>query len=144
VLCNARKSPVWAVASAAFRMMLEKPVPELSLPLNIQMLHKLRDEGVERAIAFYRKMRMELPADDFWLTQLLILGHRIMRGKHPQKMEIARRILELNVEFFPEEGHAHDMLAEAYLKLALKHYRKAVKLDPTNWGARGILKKLKN
>ena len=143
VVCNARKSPVWNIASAAFRMILGKKVPDVSLPLNIQMLKKLRDGGIESAIGFYRLKREELPADEFWLTQLLILGHRIMVGKHPDKLDIARKILELNVEFFPEEAYAHDVLAEAYLKLAMEHYRKAVKLDPTNWGAREIMGRLK-
>jgi hypothetical protein len=128
VLCNTRKSPVWAITSTAFRLMLGKEVPEVSLPLNIQMLHRLRDEGIDAAIRFYRKKRKELPADEFWLTQLLILGHRIMIGKHPDKLEIARKILKLNVEFFPQEAFSYDVLAEAYLKLALKTTRK-----PLNW-----------
>lgn len=142
VLCNARKSPVWNITSTAFRLMLGNKVPEVSIPLNIQMQQMLRDKGIDAAIRFYRQKRKELSPDEFWLNQLLILGHRIMKGKHPGKLEIARKILELNAEFFPEEGYAHDMLAEAYLKLALKHYRKAVELDSTNWGAREMIERL--
>lgn len=143
VLCNARKSPVWNIASAAFRMMLNQKLPEVQVPINIQMLHQIREHGIDSAIKFYRDKRKKLPADEFWLTQLLILGHQILIGKHPDKLEIARKIFDLNLEFFPQEAYAYDCLAEVYLKLALKNYRKAVELDPTNWGAREIINKFK-
>jgi len=142
VLCNARKSPVWKITSAIFRLMLGKKLPEVSIPINIQMLHRIRDQGIDAAIQFYRKKRKELPPDEFWLNQLLILGHRILISKHSDRLQIARKVFELNLEFYPQAAYAYDILAEAYLKLALKNYRKAIKLDPTIWGAKNIINTL--
>jgi CubicO group peptidase (beta-lactamase class C family) len=143
VLCNTRKSPVWNITSAAFRLMLGKKLPKVSAPLDIQMLDLMKDKGINSAIRFYREKREKLPADEFWLNQLLILGHRIIHGKHPDKLEIARKIFELNLEYYPKSAHAYDFLAEAYLKLALKNFHKALELDPTIWGARDIIDKFK-
>lgn len=144
VLCNSRRSPAWEIVKAVAYLMQGKESPEVSPGLETLLLDRIKKEGIDAAIGTYRKMRVESPAEDFSATELLVLGHRLLNSRHPEREQLARRIFELAVEYFPDEAHTYDFLAEAYLALALKNYRKAVALDSSNWGAARIIRKLES
>jgi CubicO group peptidase (beta-lactamase class C family) len=71
-------------------------------------------------------------------------GYRLL-GKKQNKPAIA--VLELATQLYPDNGNAHDSLAEAYeadnaTEPALRHYRRALQLNPQNRNAAERLKAL--
>ncbi|OUR90348.1 hypothetical protein A9Q87_13735 [Flavobacteriales bacterium 34_180_T64] len=83
---------------------------------------------------------------DLYLSEgdLNSIGYRLLK-KFPNE---ALSIFKLNVELYPNAGNPHDSLAEAYMTLgdndnAIKHYEKALELDPENENARNMLRDLK-
>jgi len=71
-------------------------------------------------------------------------GYRLL---NINSIEEAIEIFGLNVEMYPESANVYDSLGEAYMKdgqkdLAIKNYRKSLKLNPENDNARKMLKKL--
>ena len=144
VICNCRRSPAWEIVKTVFRLLQGQEPSEISPSFEIQLLNRIKKKGIDAGIEYYRKMREELPADQFWANQLLILGHRILISEQKNRLDTALKIFKLAVEFYPDNAHVYDFLAEAYLKLALKNYRRAVELDPTIRGAKRIIKKIES
>ena len=73
-----------------------------------------------------------------------MLGYFLL-GK--EKIDDAIKTFQLNVEQFPESSNVYDSLGEAYMnngdkKLAIKNYKKSLKLNPDNNNATEMLKKL--
>jgi CubicO group peptidase (beta-lactamase class C family) len=71
-------------------------------------------------------------------------GYRLL-GKKQNKPAIA--VLELATQLYPDNGNAHDSLAEAYetdhaTEPAIRHYRRALELNPQNRNAADRLKSL--
>jgi tetratricopeptide (TPR) repeat protein len=61
----------------------------------------------------------------------------------------AIEIFKLNAEEYPESWNVFDSLGEAYMKngdkkLAIKSYKKSIKLNPENTDGEEMLAKLKN
>ncbi len=112
------------------------PPPER--PVAAVLYETIRASGVAAAVARYREIKASASAAfDLGEAQLNRLGYELVGEQRPAD---AVAILELNVEAFPESGNAHDSLAEAYMaagqkELAVKHYAKALELDPTNRNA---------
>jgi CubicO group peptidase (beta-lactamase class C family) len=102
--------------------------------------------GIDSAIAQYRDLKKNQPQGyDFSENQLNRLGYRLMQEG---KLKEAIRILQLNVEAYPQSGNVYDSLGEAYMKngdkqLAIENYEKSLKLDPGNANAVEMLKKLR-
>jgi cytochrome c-type biogenesis protein CcmH/NrfG len=72
------------------------------------------------------------------------IGYRmLLEGK----LDDALKVLEANVELYPEDANAYDSLGEGYLKAgrneeSIVNYRKSLKLDPKNTNAVKMLEKL--
>jgi len=142
VMCNSYND-VWSIAANAMKIMLGVEPRAFSLPLENQLINQLHKGGVDAAVRLYRKLRKETPAKEFSSRTLLMLGSRIMNYcTHRNRLDIAGRLLQLAVEYFPKDAYTYDFLAEAYLRKAMINYNKSVKLDPANWGAAKILKAL--
>ena len=63
------------------------------------------------------------------------------------KLNKAVDVFKLNVQAFPESSNAYDSLAEAYMlqkkwDLATENYKKSLKLNPDNFGARDKITKI--
>ncbi len=63
------------------------------------------------------------------------------------EVDLAIAVFELNVSLFPDEANPYDSLAEAYLAAgdrasSIKHYRKALEVDPGFSSARQALERL--
>ena len=105
----------------------------------------IKSRGIEPAIAQYRALKVTKAAVyNFDESELNTLGYQFLRNKHYGE---AIRILQLNTEAYPKSGNVYDSLAEAYLNagdkpLAIVNYRKSVELNPKNYPAIAILKKL--
>jgi tetratricopeptide (TPR) repeat protein len=105
----------------------------------------LLGQGVEAAVAQYRQLESTQPAAyDFGEEQLNLLGYSLIQQK---KFKETIRILQLNVEAYPNSANVYDSLGEAYLDngendLAAKNYRRSLELNPANSNAMRLLKQL--
>jgi glyoxylase-like metal-dependent hydrolase (beta-lactamase superfamily II) len=99
-------------------------------------------DGLEAAIAEYRRLKTEQPEDfDFGEGQLNALGYQLLAR---EMLAEAVAVFELNVEMFPEASNPYDSLGEAYLaagrrELGIANYKRSLELDPTNDNARRVL-----
>jgi CubicO group peptidase (beta-lactamase class C family) len=103
-----------------------------------------RFKGAEAVIAWVKTMRRDNPAMRL-PPQLLnqVAYGQLLAGNIPG----ALKMLEANVELFPEDANAHDSLGEAYLKAgrkeeAIASYKKSLQLDPANTNAVKMLEQL--
>lgn len=105
----------------------------------------IQQQNVDAAIKQYHELKSTQPAAyDFGEGELNSLGYQLLQMK---KFKEAIRILQLNVEAYPQSFNAYDSLAEAYMddgnrELSIKNYKKSLELDPTNSNAVEQLKKL--
>lgn len=81
---------------------------------------------------------------DFGEGELNSLGYKLGAEK---RFAEAIRIFELNTISYPQSSNAFDSLAEGYFisgdkSNAIKYYKQAIALDPTNLNSINMLKKL--
>jgi Flp pilus assembly protein TadD len=90
-------------------------------------------------------LRATAPATyNFDEGQLNGLGYRLIRANN---FKDAIRILQLNVEAYPQSSNVYDSLGEAYMDdgnkpQAIANYQKSLHLNPKNGGAVQMLQKL--
>ena len=105
----------------------------------------IASSGIDTAIQQYHKLKATAPATyNFDEGQLNGLGYRLIRANN---FKDAIRILQLNVEAYPQSGNVYDSLGEAYMDdgnkaLAIANYKKSLQLNPKNGGAVSMLQKL--
>jgi Flp pilus assembly protein TadD len=101
--------------------------------------------GADAAARQYRTLRLQSPAGyNFDESELNNLGYELIRAG---RLQDAIRMLQLNVEAYPQSGNVYDSLGEAYLDAgdkaqAIANYRKSLELDPKNHNAVLTLKQL--
>jgi hypothetical protein len=106
----------------------------------------IASEGVDAAVRQYRQLKAAQPAAyNFEERELSVMGRRLIREK---KLEEGIRILQLNVEAYPQSSKAHQRLGDAYMvqgntALAIANHQKSLELDPNNRDAAEALQKLK-
>ena len=102
--------------------------------------------GVDQAVKQYHDLKVGQPAIyNFDEDELNALGYQLIRTN---KVAQAIRILQLNVEAYPQSSNAYDSLGEAYMddgnkKEAIANYEKSIQLNPKNRNGALILQKLK-
>jgi hypothetical protein len=105
----------------------------------------IASSGIDAAARQYHDFKAAAPATyNFDEEELNGLGYRLM-GTH--KLKEAVRVLQLNVEAYPQSSNVYDSLAEAYMddgdKLqAIANYRKSLQLNPNNRNAVRMIQKL--
>lgn len=103
------------------------------------------DGSVEQAVQQYRGLKAAQPATyNFSEGQLNAVGYRLITVK---KFNDAIRIMQLNVESYPQSANVYDSLAEAYMDAgdktqAVSNYQKSLQLNPKNANATSWLRKL--
>ena len=101
--------------------------------------------GIDAAVKQYHDLKAAAPATyNFEEDELNNLGYEFIRAK---KFKEAVRILQLNVEAYPQSGNVYDSLGEAYMDdgnkpLAIANYQKSIELNPKNRGALVMMQKL--
>jgi uncharacterized membrane protein len=105
----------------------------------------IASSGVDAAVKQYRDLKAtQSTTYNFEEDQLNALGYRLIRTK---KFSEAIRILQLNVEAYPQSSNVYDSLGEAYMDdgnkpQAIANYQKSVQLNPKNVNAVKMLQKL--
>lgn len=105
----------------------------------------IASSGVDQAVKQYHDFRTaESSAYDFDEGELNALGYQLIRAK---KFKESIRILQLNVEAYPQSSNTYDSLGEAYLDdgnqaQAIANYQKSLQLNPKNRNAILVLQKL--
>ncbi len=105
----------------------------------------IASNSVDQAIRQYHDLKASAPAIyNFDEGQLNALGYQLIQAK---KFHEAVRILQLNVEAYPESSNVYDSLGEAYMdegdkQLAITNYQKSLQLNPKNRGAAKMLRTL--
>jgi predicted negative regulator of RcsB-dependent stress response/uncharacterized membrane protein len=101
--------------------------------------------GIDSAVKQYHDLKaVESSTYNFDEDELNNLGYVLIRTK---KFKEAIRILQLNVEAYPQSGNVYDSLGEAYADdgnkpLAIANYQQSLQLNPKNGGAVVMLRKL--
>jgi uncharacterized membrane protein len=105
----------------------------------------IASSGIDAAARQYHDLKAAgLATYNFDEDELNNLGYVFIRAK---KFKEAIRILELNVEAYPQSSNVYDSLGEAYADdgnkpLAIANYQKSLQLNPKNGGAVVMLRKL--
>jgi tetratricopeptide (TPR) repeat protein len=105
----------------------------------------IASSGLDAAVKQYHDLKAAAPATyNFDEGQLNGLGYRLIRAN---KFKEAIRILQLNVEAYPQSSNVYDSLGEAYMNegnkpQAIANYQKSLQLNPKNGGAVKMLQKL--
>jgi uncharacterized membrane protein/predicted negative regulator of RcsB-dependent stress response len=100
---------------------------------------------IEAAAKQYHDLKAAEPSTyNFDEAELNALGYQLI-GAH--KLKEAIRILQLNVEAYPQSSNVYDSLGEAYMDdgdkpQAIANYQKSLQLNPKNRGAVVMLQKL--
>lgn len=103
------------------------------------------EEGIEAAIARYRRLRESEPGGyDFRESELNELGYYYLEN---EDLTTAIAVFKLNVEAYPDRFNTYDSLGEGYMKAgdrerAIENYRRSLELNPRNQNARRMLAEL--
>jgi uncharacterized membrane protein len=101
--------------------------------------------GIDQAVQQYHELKAaDSSTYNFDEAELNALGYQLI-GAH--KLKEAIRILQLNVEAYPQSSNVYDSLGEAYMDdgdkpHAIANYQKSLQLNPKNRGAVVMLQKL--
>jgi hypothetical protein len=101
--------------------------------------------GVDAAATQYHELKSAGRANyNFDEDELNALGYQLLRTN---KFKEAIRILQLNVEAYPQSSNVYDSLGEAYMDdgdkaQSIANYRKSLQLNPNNGNAVKMLKNL--
>ena len=105
----------------------------------------IASRGIDEAAKQYHDFKTAEPATyNFDEDELNSLGYHLI---HENKFKEAIRILQLNIEAFPQSSNAYDSLAEAYMDdgnkpQAVANYQKSLELNSKNHNAVQMLQKL--
>lgn len=148
MMSNYDRAPLRAISNAALDVTLGlKPEP-IVIKTNIDrvLFKTISTEGLEAAVKQYYELKKNEPqAYEFAERFLNILGYNLI---NQGKLKEAIRVLQLNVEAYPQSSNVYDSLGEAYMlngdkAPAIENYEKSLKLDPANTNAVEMLKKLR-
>jgi hypothetical protein len=105
----------------------------------------IASSGIDAATNQYHDLKTAGAATyNFDEAELNALGYQLLGAK---KFKEAIRVLELNVEAYPQSSNVYDSLGEAYMDdgnkpQAIANYKKSVELNPKNGNAVKMLRKL--
>jgi len=105
----------------------------------------LNSSGMDAAVKQYHDLKAAAPATyNFDEPELNALGYQLIGAK---RFKEAIRILQLNVEAYPNSSNVYDSLGEAYMDdgdkaLAITNYQKALQINPKNRNSQAMLRKL--
>jgi uncharacterized membrane protein len=106
----------------------------------------IASRGIDTATKQYHELKaIAAPAAyNFDESELNALGYQLLGAR---KIKEAIRVLQLNVEAYPQSANVYDSLGEAYMDdgdkpQAIANYQKSLQLNPRNGGAIKMIQKL--
>lgn len=107
------------------------------------MTRVIHEEGIDKGIQFYKE-HQDLP--DYYIDEieLIVAGYKLL---HAGNAEDAVKVFKLSTEIYPDRDNPYDSYAEALMALgrdeeAIANYKKSLELNPQNYNALEMLKKL--
>jgi CubicO group peptidase (beta-lactamase class C family) len=145
-MCNSTVAPISSITYGALDAVLgEKPeLPKLAVMF--PMSKTLAAHGIEAAIAQYHDLKANQPDRyRFHEDGLNYFGYVLLEL---DMVEEAKKVLQLNIETYPESYNVYDSYAEACMINgdtldAIANYEKSLELNPANMSAASILNKLR-
>jgi tetratricopeptide (TPR) repeat protein len=115
-------------------------------PVNVWTFRQIQLRGTDSAVVLYRHLRGTADSSlyNFNESELNTLGYYLLRHN---RVPDAIKIFGLNTEEYPKSANTFDSLGEAYMisgdkSSAAENYKISLKLDPGNYNAANVLKKL--
>jgi CubicO group peptidase (beta-lactamase class C family) len=146
LLTNNRHDNVYDLNTAIEAILDGKPYrqPMRSVVSELQKHPDIKNAN--QVLSFYQKLKAEKPGEYDFANESTLneIGYNYLSDNQVNDAII---IFQYNVKLFPTSGNVYDSLGEAFYKLgdkknALLNYKKSVKLDPGNSGAKDIIAKL--
>lgn len=120
---------------------------KLKAPAGVELYKTIKAKDTDAAIAqWYELKKNNLNDYSFSEGQLVAVGYYLI---NKNRNDDALKIFQLYVKEFPNAWNSYDCLGEAYMKLgnkelAIKNYKKSLKLNPGNTNATNTLKTLQS
>lgn len=123
----------------------QKPISNLLKPISGLLMRTIEEQDVAAAIKQYYDLKVRDPeAYNFSESELCSLGYDLWKAK---RIKAAIEIFKLNDVAYPQSSDAYYCLGEAYMEdgdkeNAIISFKKSLELDPKNYYAAKMLKKL--
>jgi tetratricopeptide (TPR) repeat protein len=136
---------IFAVTAAAFVPNIKKAYDN-RISVAETLSATIASSGIDEATKKYHILKTAASTTyNFDEDELNSLGYQLINAR---KFKEATRILQLNVEAYPQSANTYDSLGEAYMDdgnktLAIANYKKSLELNPKNGNAVKMLQKLK-
>jgi CubicO group peptidase (beta-lactamase class C family) len=146
MLTNMGNSRRIEIANAIIDLMAGKPYSLPKVPVSQTMYNIIKQEGIDQAIALYDSLRSANDSIyDLSESELNTLGYEVLYGM--RRIDDAISVFELNTRMYPSSSNVFDSLGEAMMvkgdkQSAIRNFKKALELDPSNQNSAMQLKKL--
>lgn len=147
-LSNLRHNLFIEIREAIVNILEGKPYEFPKIPVSAWLYNKIEEGTIDSAIVAYHSLKNSIEGRDYNFTEseLNSLGYYLLRTK---RIQDAINIFLLNTKEYPESANTHDSLGEAYMadgkkELAISSYRRSLELNPDNYNATEMIKKLQN
>ena len=143
LLNNTRRAYLNSITTAVTGILKDTTYDFPKKPLAKFMSETIKKDGINQGILFYKKYK---DAGDYYIdeTELIVEGYRLL---HAGNAIDAAEVFKLAIEVFPDKDNPYDSYAESQVKLgntaeAIENYKKSLALNPNNYNAIEMLKKL--
>jgi CubicO group peptidase (beta-lactamase class C family) len=147
-ISNLRHPFTLDIRNAIVNILNNQPYVLPKKPINIWTFNQIRLRGADSAVQQYKRFKKTADSSlySFNESELNSLGYYLLRQNRTSD---AIKIFILNCEEYPHSANAFDSLGEAYMisgdkPSAIKNYKLSLKLDPGNYNAQNVLKKLED
>ncbi|MEZ4778573.1 MAG: serine hydrolase [Flavobacteriaceae bacterium] len=145
LLNNTGRQPLDEINRAILGILYDKSHSLPTLSLANTLFEVINEQGISEGLKHFEKAKN---SKEYLLKEdeMNIIGYRLLQARMNKE---AIEVFKLNVSSFPNSGNVYDSLGEAYMidgnkELAIKNYKKAVELDPTNSNGIETIKKLQS
>ncbi len=140
LLGNIRQIPLAEIATNLTSLLVGAPISAVAPPLK-PLYEVLVTEGVDAAVKRFAG-KPELPPE----MAINQLGYELMNR---DRLDVAIRVFQFNVEAYPKRWNTYDSLAEAYMNAgdyltAVRFYNLSLDLNPRNANGKRMLQRLES
>jgi CubicO group peptidase (beta-lactamase class C family) len=143
ILCNSSPTDFFGITTNLYKVLYNKPV-SLKQPVHKKMETVIKQVGVEKAVADYKKMKADSAHYYIDWISMNFIAEQLLTLKRYKEAEV---ISENNISEFPDKDLILVTMGNIYLALnkkeeAIKMYRKALQITPMYEEAKNRLKEL--